>query len=128
MKKNFLAIAIAVMAMTTQSCLHGYEDYETTAVVEVVIPDSIELVQMQGTITLRNLSNGYKYSSSAFNLSSVQMDLMRGAYSLEAEGTLRFVNKKDKEKNKEVKYFRSSSDYVEITDHPTTIKAKLIFM
>lgn len=126
MKKIFLAIAIA--AMTTQSCLHGYEDYETTAVVEVVIPDSIELVQMQGTITLRNLSNGYKYSSSAFNLSSVQMDLMRGAYSLEAEGTLRFVNKKDKEKNKEVKYFRSSSDYVEITDHPTTIKAKLIFM
>ena len=128
MKRFFIAIAIAVMAMTTQSCLHGYEDYKTTAVVEVVIPDSIELVQMQGTITLRNLSNGYKYSSSTFNLSSVQMDLMRGAYSLEAEGTLKFVNKKDKEKNKEVKYFRSPSDYVEITDHPTMIKAKLIFM
>lgn len=123
----FFIMLLAGYVCTT-SCEPTYTDYDTTAVVQLEVPDSLTLVKMQGTITLRNLSNGYRYASSAFQQSSVQIPLMRGAYSLDAEGELVFRNKKDKTNKEHTKNFRATIDYVGVIKHPTAINVKIILM
>lgn len=128
MKKNTIFFLLVVMIVAMTGCHEDHEDYDTTAAVNIVIPDSIKLEKMQGTVTLRNLSNGYKYASSTFNLSTTNFQLLRGAYSLDAEGTLVFTNKNDKNASLQIRYFRATLDYVEITQHPIIVLTRLILM
>ena len=76
-------------------------------------------------IAVLNLSDGRRYTVSAFRGTTAVLDVLRGSYMLDAEGTLRYRRADGTE---HVKYYRASENYVEIVAHPTQISTKIIFM
>lgn len=114
-----------VLQITISSCHDVNDDYNTSAVISVKVPDSISVDKMQGTVTLINLNNKQTYSSSDFKSTSVSMDVMRGAYAVSVTGTVLYH---DKLKVSHTKSFRASSSYTELLVHPSFIAVDIIFM
>lgn len=127
MKKILYIFLFIIAVLIFQACTDKNEDYYTEANVQLLLPDTITTIQVQGTITLKNLSTGRNYTSSRFNSDNAVIfpQLLRGVYSLDIEGTIRFRGKSNHEC---VKYYRASSDYIEIVKHPAYIKKAIIFM
>lgn len=125
MKQVFYTFIAMLLVGFCSACEQKEDDYYTNAIVTLQTPDSIKAVKMQGTVALKNLSNGRVYSSSNFKDSMVEMEVLRGTYMLDAEGTLLYSLPDGSE---EVKYFRASSNYIEIVEHPARINVEIIFM
>lgn len=128
MNKLIMATLLATLAAGAVGCRENYEDYDTQATVWLETPDSIAVEKMQGTVTLRNLSNGYKYAASDIRQSAVSFSLLRGAYALDAEGSLVFTYKNDKTGRRHVGYFRATENYVEVVQHPAVVRTKIVMM
>ena len=47
-------------------------------------------IEMQGTVVLKNLSNGRSYTVSTFQENTATINVLRGAYMMDAEGTIRY--------------------------------------
>lgn len=125
MKYLSYLIAVLMLPFAAASCGQKYDDYYTQAVVTLQVPDTIVPVEMQGTVVLKNLSDGRRYTVSAFKGTTAALDVLRGSYMLDAEGTLRY---RMADGTEHVKYYRASENYVEIVAHPTQISTKIIFM
>lgn len=125
MLKPYTLLLALLLAVFTTGCEQIDDDYYTQAEVTLQLPDSITPLKVQGTVTLKNLSNSRVYASSDFDKTTIRLDVMRGTYMLDAEGTMlcRYPDGSER-----VKYYRSSKDYVEIIDHPTRFTATVIFM
>lgn len=115
----------ALFTMLACACHADNDDYYTTAIVTVRVPDSLTVVRMQGTVTLSNTSNKQSYSSSAFQGTSVSIDILRGAYAMSGEGTVLLRSSGGTER---VANFRVSSSYLELIDHPSAVSTDIIFM
>ncbi len=127
MKKNRLGILIvALFILNITSACHGdNEDYNTSANITVTVPDSINVEKMQGTVTVVNLNNKQSYSSSEFNGTSTLIEVMRGSYSINVNGTVLYH---DRQNIKHTKSFRAASSYSEFLDHPAKASVNIIFM
>lgn len=127
MKKNRLGILIvALFILNITSACHGdNEDYNTSANITVTVPDSINVDKMQGTVTVVNLNNKQSYSSSEFNGTSTLIEVMRGSYSINVNGTVLYH---DRQNIKHTKSFRAASSYSEFLDHPAKASVNIIFM
>ena len=127
MKKNRLGILIlALFILNITSACHGdNEDYNTSANITVTVPDSINVEKMQGTVTVVNLNNKQSYSSSEFNGTSTLIEIMRGSYSINVNGTVLYH---DRQNIKHTKSFRAASSYSEFLDHPAKASVNIIFM
>ena len=66
MKYLSYLIAVLMLPFAAASCGQKYDDYYTQAVVTLQVPDTIVPVEMQGTVVLKNLSDGRRYTVSAF--------------------------------------------------------------
>ena len=77
---------------------------------------------MQGTITLRNTSNGQQYSSSSINRNSTTVYVLKGAYTLSAEGTCSY---KTADGKLHTSYFKATKDYPGIKKNHPLIPSKL---
>lgn len=111
--------------IATTACHQENDDYNTSAVISIKVPDSIYVDKMQGTVTVTNLNNKQSYSSSDFNGTSASMDIMRGCYSISVTGTVLYH---DSLKVVHTRNFRAASSYNEFLEHPSNVSVDIIFM
>lgn len=125
MKQLSYIFIVILFLLSAGSCQQENDDYYTQAFITLQVPDTITPLKIQGTVILKNLSNGRIYATSDFKSNTVSIELLRGAYMLDAEGTLLCRMPDGKE---EVKYYRTSKNYIEIVEHPVKIDTEIIFM
>lgn len=118
MIKQLYIICLVLMLMAFSSCEKEETNYYTTAITRLELSEGEELMQIQGTITLLNITNQQAYSTSTFSNSQTIMQVLRGVYSLQGEGTVRV---KTADGSVSVRYFRVSESYVEVLNNSTTI-------
>ena len=118
MIKQLYIICLVLVLMAFSSCEKEETNYYTTAITRLELSEGEELMQIQGTITLLNITNQQAYSSSTFSNSQTTMQVLRGVYSLQGEGTVRV---KMADGSISVRYFRVSESYVEVLNNSTTI-------
>jgi hypothetical protein len=118
MIKQLYIICLVLVLMAFSSCEKEETNYYTTAITRLEISEGEELMQIQGTITLLNITNQQAYSTSTFSNSQTTMQVLRGVYSLQGEGTVRV---KMADGSVSVRYFRVSESYVEVLNNSTTI-------
>ena len=118
MIKQLYIICLVLVLMAFSSCEKEETNYYTTATTRLELSKGEELIQIQGTITLLNISNQQSYSTSTFNNSQAIMQVLRGVYSLQGEGTVRV---KTADGSVSVRYFRVSESYIEVLNNSTTI-------
>lgn len=118
-------ITVLILSVLVGSCGQKEDDYYTQAAVTLQVPDTIVPLKIQGTVVLKNLSNGRSYTISEFKETTATIEVLRGSYMLDAEGTLRCRMPDGKE---QVKYYRASENYIEIIGHPVQINTNIIFM
>jgi hypothetical protein len=127
MRKKTLGILVVIIFILNiaSACHDDHEDYTTSANITISVPDSINVEKMQGTVTVVNLNNKQSYSSSEFNGTSTLIDVMRGSYSINVNGTVLYH---DRQNIKHTKSFRAASSYSEFLDHPAKASVNIIFM
>ena len=118
MIKQLYIICLVLVLMAFSSCEKEETNYYTTAITRLELSEGEELMQIQGTITLLNITNQQAYSTSTFSNSQTTMQVLRGVYSLQGEGTVRV---KTADGSVSVRYFRVSENYVEVLNNSTTI-------
>ena len=118
MIKQLYIICLVLVLMFFSSCEKEETNYYTTAITRLELSEGEELMQIQGTITLLNITKQQAYSTSTFNNSQTTMQVLRGVYSLQGEGTVRV---KTADGSVSVRYFRVSESYVEVLNNSTTI-------
>lgn len=118
MIKQLYIICLVLVLMAFSSCEKEETNYYTTAITRLELSEGEELMQIQGTITLLNITNQQAYSTSTFSNSQTIMQVLRGVYSLQGEGTVRV---KMADGSVSVRYFRVSESYVEVLNNSTTI-------
>ena len=118
MIKQLYIICLVLVLMAFSSCEKEETNYYTTAITRLELSEGEELMQIQGTITLLNITNQQAYSTSTFSNSQAIMQVLRGVYSLQGEGTVRV---KTADGSVSVRYFRVSESYVEVLNNSTTI-------
>ena len=118
MIKQLYIICLVFVLMAFSSCEKEETNYYTTAIARLELSEGEELMQIQGTITLLNITNQQTYSTSTFSNSQTTMQVLRGVYSLQGEGTVRV---KTADGSVSVRYFRVSESYVEVLNNSTTI-------
>lgn len=118
MIKQLYIICLVLVLMAFSSCEKEETNYYTTAIARLELSEGEELMQIQGTITLLNITNRQAYSTSTFSNSQTTMQVLRGVYSLQGEGTVRV---KMADGSVSVRYFRVSESYVEVLNNSTTI-------
>ena len=118
MLKQLYIICLVLVLMAFSSCEKEETNYYTTAITRLELSEGEELMQIQGTITLLNITNQQAYSTSTFSNSLTTMQVLRGVYSLQGEGTVRV---KMADGSVSVRYFRVSESYVEVLNNSTTI-------
>lgn len=118
MIKQLYIICLVLVLMAFPSCEKEETNYYTTAITRLELSEGEELMQIQGTITLLNITNQQAYSTSTFSNSQTTMQVLRGVYSLQGEGTVRV---KIADGSVSVRYFRVSESYVEVLNNSTTI-------
>lgn len=118
MIKQLYIICLVLVLMAFSSCEKEETNYYTTAITRLELSEGEELVQIQGTITLLNITNQQAYSTSTFSNLQTTMQVLRGVYSLQGEGTVRV---KMADGSVSVRYFRVSESYVEVLNNSTTI-------
>ena len=118
MIKQLYIICLVLVLMAFSSCEKEETNYYTTAIARLELSEGEELMQIQGTITLLNITNQQAYCTSTFSNSLTTMQVLRGVYSLQGEGTVRV---KMADGSVSVRYFRVSESYVEVLNNSTTI-------
>ena len=118
MIKQLYIICLVLVLLAFSSCEKEETNYYTTAITRLELSEGEELMQIQGTITLLNITNQQAYSTSTFSNSLTTMQVLRGVYSLQGEGTVRV---KMADGSVSVRYFRVSESYVEVLNNSTTI-------
>ena len=118
MIKQLYIICLVLVLMAFSSCEKEETNYYTTAITRLELSEGEDLMQIQGTITLLNITNQQAYSTSTFSNLQTTMQVLRGVYSLQGEGTVRV---KMADGSVSVRYFRVSESYVEVLNNSTTI-------
>lgn len=119
------ALCCIALAALPVSCGADHDDYTTLAVVVIDVPDSISVERMQGTATFTNLNSRQRTMASTFSGTGIQAELLRGAYSIDVEGSLRYT---DSLGASHAGTFRAATSYAEVLDHPAEIHLSLILM
>ena len=79
MKKNAFTLFLSlIVVVITTACEQQEDDYYTQVDITLQTNDSITPLKIQGTTSLRNLSNGRTYASSDFNNATVRLEVLRG--------------------------------------------------
>lgn len=66
MKCLFYIMVVLMLPLLAIRCTQKDDDYYTQAMVTLQVPDTITPIEMQGTVVLKNLSNGRSYTVSTF--------------------------------------------------------------
>lgn len=113
MKKKIQLFALMIGALLMMSCHQEQADYYTIARLTLNVPDSINVNQIQGTMTLQSLNTTLSQSTSNMQGYSLELNVLRGAYKVDVVGMIQFTNS-----NGEMftRHYRAHSDYTPFAD------------
>lgn len=98
-------------------CHQDNDEFFTQAQIEVDGGDDISVERIQATATLTNLNTKQTTVASSFEGSTLQVELLRGAYQVTIEGMVRYTAADGSVKTQS---FRAVSDYLELTQTPVS--------
>lgn len=125
MRRKLSLLIIPLIITILYACHKEQTDYYTSAVVTLSFPEAVKVIRLQGTVTLTNLNNKKVYTTSELGQLRAVVQVMKGAYTLSGEGTVRYKTVEDEEV---VRYFRVSKDYCEVLNQSTFISAPIIWL
>ncbi len=125
MRKKLSLLIITLTIGVLCACHKEQTNYYTSAVVTLNFPNEVKVIRLQGTIMLTNLNNKKVYSTSDIGLLRAILQLMKGAYALSGEGSVRYKNRENKDT---IRHFRVAKDYCEVLNQPTFISAPIIWL
>lgn len=120
-----MTLMMLVCTALLTACHTDEDDYYTTVAVTVDAPEGVTVRQMQGTVRLTNLNNRQTYSTSAFSGTTAALEVMRGVYSADVEGSVRYTDAGGRERTAT---FRAATSYCEALTHPAAVRLDLILM
>lgn len=115
-------------------CLHSHsvcslqksnDDYYAEARVRLVLPDSLRLEKLQGTVRLTNLNNKQSFTTSTFQAGEASLEVFRGVYAVDVEGSVRYATP---DGTNQTANFRASTPYIKVLDHPSLVSLDIILM
>lgn len=113
MKKKIQLYVLALGTILMMSCHQEQTDYYTIARLTLDVPDSINVNQIQGTMTLQSLNTTLSQSTSNIQGYSLELNVLRGAYKVDVVGMIQYTNS-----NGEMltRHYRAHSDYTPFAD------------
>ena len=86
-----LALRVVCIPILFVACQKSNDDYYTEARVRLVLPDSLRLEKLQGTVRLTNLNNKQSFTTSTFQAGEASLEVFRGVYAVDVEGSVRYA-------------------------------------
>ena len=121
MNHKILITLIVALASLMVSCHKEENDIFSTAYITLRTPDSASITNIQAQAVVVNVNTRQTTTSSQFRDSRLEVELLRGAYSVTIEGV---VTVSDGIGNERIRQFRAQSDYVDLS-HKTANHAEL---
>lgn len=120
-----LGLAVVLIPVLFVACQKSHEDFYTEAHVRIVLPDTLHLDKMQGTVRLTNLNNKQTFTTATFQGNEATIEVFRGVYAADVEGSVRYTNEKGQ---MQTANFRANTSYVKVLDHPSLISLDITIM
>ena len=112
-----LALLVVCIPILFVACQKSNDDYYAEARVRLVLPDSLRLEKLQGTVRLTNLNNKQSRTTS--------LEVFRGVYAVDVEGSVRYAAP---DGTNQTANFRASTPYIKVLDHPSLVSLDIILM
>jgi hypothetical protein len=125
MRSKILYISIVIWALVMISCAPVEDDIFTTARITVTTGDDTAITRVQGQVRLTNVNTRQVVTSSDFEGSSVNLELLRGAYQIDIEGV---VTCQQSDGQTRARQFRCQSDYAEFISDDSGVTLNIIFL
>ena len=125
MRSKILYISIVIWALVMVSCAPVEDDIFTTARITVTTGDDTAITRVQGQVRLTNVNTRQVVTSSDFEGSSVNVELLRGAYQIDIEGV---VTCRQSDGQTRARQFRCQSDYAEFISDDSSVTLNIIFL
>ena len=88
--------------------------------------DSLQIDRIQATASIRNLNTKQVITSADFNGNTLKQQLLRGAYQVSVDGSIRYTNQN---KQTRIRSFRSQTDFISFGNSENyTLVMKPIFL
>lgn len=120
-----LALLVVCIPILFAACQKSSDDYYAEARVRLVLPDSLRLEKLQGTVRLTNLNNKQSFTTSTFQAGEASLEVFRGVYAVDVEGSVRYVAP---DGTNQTANFRASTPYIKVLDHPSLVSLDIILM
>lgn len=127
MRKTFIYIMCAFTLLCAISCHDDYKDYMTTGHIVLTLPVDGEVETIQYSVKMMNLNSRNTITIAGETNGTITVDnLFRGAYSINVEGVVRYV---DSNAIIHTSQFRAQSDYVSMVElNDNVISLEMILM
>lgn len=110
--KQILSFILSAVTLLSLSACHQEEDeLFATAVITLTASDGISIGRVQAQAQLTNVNTRQVTTTADFSGATVQILLLRGAYSVLIEGVAACT---DADGNSRLRQFRAQTDYVEL--------------
>lgn len=114
--KQILNICIFILLTTALTGCHQEQtDYHTVARVTLDIPDTINVIQIQGTLTLQSLNTTLNMSTADMSGNTFETTVLRGAYKVDVTGMVKYTGLDGAIRTR---HYRAHSDYKPFADMP----------
>lgn len=120
-----LALLVVCIPILFAACQKSSDDYYAEARVRLVLPDSLRLEKLQGTVRLTNLNNKQSFTTSTFQAGEASLEVFRGVYAVDVEGSVRYAAP---DGTNQTANFRASTPYIKVLDHPSLVSLDIILM
>ena len=120
-----LGLALVLVPVLFVACQKSHDDFYTEARVRVVLPDSLHLDRMQGTVRLTNLNNRQSFTTATFQGNEAAVEVFRGVYAVDVEGSVRY---EDENGAVRTGNFRANTPYVKVLNHPALVNLEITLL
>ncbi len=127
MKHCLIYIISALALLCAASCHDDYSDYTTSGHITLTLPTEGDIETIQYSVKMMNLNSRATVTQAGETSGTIAVeDLLRGAYSINVEGVVRYV---DGNANTRTSQFRAQSDYVSMVElNDNTVSLEMILM
>lgn len=115
MKKIITLSILILLTLAMAGCHQEQTDYHTVARVALAYPDSINVSQIQGTLTLQSLNTTLSQSTADMNGNGFETTVLRGAYKVDVNGMVKYTGQDGETR---IRHYRAHSDYTPFAEMP----------
>ncbi|MBR5989933.1 MAG: hypothetical protein IK003_10475 [Prevotella sp.] len=115
MKKRLNRYTLILLTAVLAGCHQELTDYHTVARVTLGLPDTINVIRIQGTMTLQSLNTTTTTSTADMNGHTFETTVLRGAYKVDVNGMVRYTGQDGATRTR---HYRAHTDYTPFADKP----------